>query len=98
MQEFSLAEVKAVFEDTHFPLLEDYLTFIGDGLNPDNYRGGYLAHASPETAWAAICARLEGFQQLAVVLEGLMSVPPEQEPLYGRFALTPEGRTLHLLP
>ena len=98
MQEFSPAEIRAVFEDTHFPLLEDYLTFISDGLNLDNYQGGYRAHADPEFAWADICEQLEGFQQLAGVLEDLKGILPEQAPLYGKFALSPEGRTLHLLP
>lgn len=97
MQEFSLAEIRAVFEDTHFPLVEEYLTFISNGLDYNQYQGGYKALADPESAWDDIRQQLAHFHQLALLLETLACITPEQEAIQGTFAVSPEGRTVCLL-
>ncbi len=103
MQEFSFEEVRRVFEGT-FPLIEDYHTFISEGLDPGRYRGGYRTCTDPHTpatteaAWTEIQEQLASFQQMAMELEGYAPIKPEQDTLHGTFEVSAEGQALRLCP
>ncbi len=96
MQEFDPAEVKAVFRDTGFPLLDAYLEFIGGWLDSSKFEGEGWACVHPQTSWDAYIWQLDVFRQKALLEEQKLGITPEQEPLYGKFDVSPKGRTLCL--
>ena len=93
-QEFDLAEISAVFQDTGFPLVEEYFAYVSVGLNVDRYKGRLWAGRDPQAVWDAIGQCLEGFRVRALEMEATVSVPLHQPPRYNEFAVNSDVRTI----